>query len=255
MKGILVFAASWALCGAVAGQTDQLCTAGNDEWNNGGQAYILQDGVVVLDFQTVSRVESALKTKHDTVKNSIGNVRMMASNQDGHEYDEFGVWTGTIYPSIGMNVLDGASDGKQFNYAVDYPGFLVRTDLNWADPVVLAEIDGSAIGVTVDLSDGTIWTHGFDGVLRQYDVAGQLLSAFDTGQPSLGSLAYEASSNSFWLGGASSTLVNVSKTGQFIQSISPPGYLGCAGMEFDVPAPGAVSLLGIAGLAAGRRKR
>jgi hypothetical protein len=179
------------------------------------------------------------------------------------EYDLNGVATGNSAGISIIQAVDGTTDGVQYNYqfgnAFNNGGQVYRSGLDFSNPTPIFSVDNMVrnVGITFDPTDQTLWVSG-NSEVRQYDLAGNLMFGFNH-QSGEGCLAYETSSDTLWfVRNGQDWIDQYSKSGTLLQSVNVPGLASNNwGAEFGVriPAPGAVALLGLGGLIAGRRQR
>jgi hypothetical protein len=204
----------------------------------------------------------------------ITTIRTAATDSafNGAEYTLGGVPTGTTFGSV-PRAFDGTTDGR-FNYTINFDtGDVIRTDLDWSNPVTLFTLPGGFggyLGITFDASDATLWVSGWNtAVIEHYDLVGNLLSSFAAPTASMASLALDPADGTLWFGtqrdsGGTRTFYQYSRAGAPIStetygSMANDNYLGG---EFafravaPVPAPAALLLFGVGILAlAGVRRR
>jgi len=160
----------------------------------------------------------------------------------GSEYDLYGNWTGTDYPSSpnpSGQKDDAATDGTNYNWIAAWGDYAVwQTDRAWNNPVRLFPAKGPT-GITYDRNTGHLWVieWGIRSVV-EYDLAGNVISRFDYKTPSgwLGCLAWEPATDTLWaMEFSSGDLFQFDKKGKKLQTINVPGVAGYAwGGEFDV---------------------
>lgn len=168
--------------------------------------------------------------------------------------------TGNTSPT-GVDIsegTDGATDGM-FNYTVESfvaTGSVYQYNGDWSGGTELFSVTGSDIvGITYDTVNGTLWISD-QFMVSQYDMAGNILSSFGH-DGSRGSLAYEPATDSLWYvpNNPGSLIRQYSKDGDLMQSLNVPYGGNVWGAEFAIPTPGALALLGLAGLSLRRRRR
>lgn len=103
-------------------------------------------------------------------------------------------------------------------------------------------------------------THGFYGgssSIEMWDTAGNHLGSIAAAGPTdNGGIGWDSDDNTLWVGYLDSTVRHFDMGGNLLGSFVTPLGNAIDGLEVGrVPAPGAAALLGLAGLAAGRRRR
>lgn len=203
-----------------------------------------------------------------------GDIRTAASGQfdpdHGGQYDLNGTWTGVDYSSFGyspdlsMLFYDGTTDGSN-HYVVNYGGNggVWKTDRDWNNMTKLFDLGGFAnrLGITYDVDKQSLWVSGWDnGMVEEYDLAGNLLSSFDSGlSGSITALAMDQTTGTLWMGqvGNDGVFTGYSRSGNIVDRFQNTdlGRLNILGGEFNVvPEPATLLALG-AGLAAFARCR
>jgi len=261
--------------GCVAGLT--LCVSSA----NAGILYATQlNGTngAIIDTDANTVIGTFTTTSLNQTGIAVGaTLRAIPSNTNtpGSEYDLAGNVINTgIYSSAGFNSLyDGTTDGA-YNYAVDHNGngtqTVFRFDLNWANPTALFNTQNRSSGITYDANTNTLWTteslnfRAPNGFVRQYDLAGNMISEFNKGTFSAYGLAWDGTDDTLWMSNsANNSLYQYQKDGTFLGSSNFGGQLFsyAFGLEFQsavVSEPAALGLFGLGlvglGLAARRRK-
>ncbi len=150
----------------------------------------------------------------------------------GVEYTLAGVPTGNT--SVGNNaytqLLDGTSDGQNYNYGIEccgLPDSVIRANADWSGSTTLFDLPLDGNGITYDTSAGTLFVSLFDGSVVEYSLAGDVLNTFTS--PSIGELvglAYEEVTDTLWgLDRSNNSLVQFSTSGSLLQTVSVPGFL------------------------------
>ena len=179
----------------------------------------------------------------------------------GGEYTLAGVPTGKTYTSPGFAVYDSTTDGE-YNYLVTWTGNEVyRTNADYSAPSLMYSLPANDwLGITYDPTNNSLWLAAFTGGdVINIDMAGNILSVFNTGLGFQAALALDHADGSLWL-------VKWAYTGDFYQFdksgnlLSTVHYAGLAfvnplGGEFAIPGPAALPLLAAGGLFATRRRR
>lgn len=238
-----------------------------DYSSNLGSIYDTNTNTLVNNFTTTNSSQNGIAI-HDTLK-----ITNAFSNGTGAEYDLNGVliqnnvFSQTDYSSL----YDGTTDGS-YNYAIDHNGHgfnkMFRFDSDWGNGIELFTLTSRGSGVSYDSSTNTLWTteDGSAGALRtlrQYSLAGSLLSEFNTDVHSYG-LAFDVTDSSLWVTGfGSNTFKQYSSAGAFLATSTFSGTSSshAFGMEFDnsvdVPEPSTLAIfaLGMIGLASRRFKK
>lgn len=199
-----------------------LCTAFSSvsfAQGQGPQDYWLSAGNQQHIIRINDPVASVFKTSggQDYPIAVSGDVRTGASGQfdasdHGGQYDLNGNWTGTdykFYQGDGSQqdflFYDGASDGKS-HYLVNYgnKAGVYRTDRDWnnLESVFSVGSIGTYLGITWDNLNNSIWlSHWDSGMVENYDMAGNMLSKFDSGLGgSLTCLAMDYKTGLLWMG-------------------------------------------------------
>jgi len=232
-----------------------------------GSIYDTSSNTLISNFQTSSSTQNGIAI-HDTLK-----ITNAFNGGSGAEYDLNGVLIqdNVFSQSSYTSLYDGTTDGS-YNYAIDHNGHgynkMFRFDSDWGNGVELFTLTSRGSGVSYDSNTNTLWTteNGNAGVLRtlrQYSLAGSLLSEFNTGVHSYG-LAYDVTDSSLWVTGWNSNILSkFSSTGTLLSTTTFGGTSSsyAFGMEFDnsvdVPEPSTLAIfaLGMIGLASRRFKK
>lgn len=181
----------------------------------------------------------------------------------GAQYDLNGTPSGTTYThSLGINVIDGATDGVNHNYAGAYFGNAIYSfDRDWANPSLAFSVPSvsSITGITYDTGRGSLWVYAANSnSVVEYSTTGSVLGAFsvvNVGSEAM--LAYEPSTQTIWLKPRNlQEIRQYSRDGNLLDTVALTGFGdNTLGMEFSVPTPGAAAFLGLAGLTLARRRR
>ncbi len=188
----------------------------------------------------------------------------------GSEYTLAGTPTGTTYAYPNVDYFyDGTTDGTH-NYAAGYgSGYIWQFNTDWTNPVALFSTVGSALGITYDSRDNTLWVASYASTtLNEYSMTGTLLNSFSTAA-AIGFVAYDPGDNSLWIGGIDNpNIYQYDTSGNLLQSAFYEGLgnLNVLGGEFaenggqvatPEPATMATAGLGIlfAGLTVARRRK
>lgn len=177
-----------------------------------------------------------------------------------------GTLIGATRPPLGTpswsQTVDGAVAGD-YNYtfaAFTNTTTVYRTDADWSNPVAAFTLTGSdLVGITYDSAAGTLWVSDYN-TLYEYTTTGILVSQVSHAA-GRGALAYQASTDTLWFvpNASNSPLLQYSKTGQLLQSLSTASRSGNVfGAEFQaVPEPSTYALLalGLGALVWLRRRR
>lgn len=263
MREVMTWIAAGALASGAAAQTGRLYTT----QFFGNQASVVQGGAVLWNWNTVNVGETGIAINGDIriVGEFIGNF--------GSQYD---LNTNVLSPNAYNNnspgvdsLYDGTTDGK-YHYSIGHNDFpsnfgLFRYDQNWQNGQLLFVPQRRSSGITYDPQNNSLWvtnTVGNADRVQQYDMAGNLMSEFNVNIPGGYAIAYDYLDNTLWIPesfGQQGRLWQYDKNGNLLQQIVVPGMQSNPfGAEFDfgtVPAPGAGAILGLAGLAAARRRR
>ncbi|MCP3915374.1 MAG: hypothetical protein GY711_07445 [bacterium] len=143
------------------------------------------------------------------------------------EYDLNGVPTGNTATLAGINpnFLDGAVNGD-VNYVLDASGnrTVYQADADWRNLVPLFDPGTSSNlgGITYDQVSGNVFVTD-SSTVYEFTLTGVMVASFGHGAGT-NSIAYEASTDTLWLvpNGASSPLLQYSKSGALLQTVSTP---------------------------------
>jgi len=201
-----------------------------------------------------------------------GSIRTLGNGNSGDQgpgsdYTLGGTFTGTTYnyPVGGPLFYDGTSDGTN-NYAVDFStGNVYQTSSVWTSPVILFTSAGN-LGITYDNTNNSLWISDWSGTgtIRDYSLAGTLLSSFTTPFGDVTSLAMDYADNTLWMGSQTTegTFYQYSRTGvqlstQVYGALVTQNTLGGEFAITAVPEPATFGMLGLAltALFAARRAR
>ena len=183
--------------------------------------------------------------------------------QVGGRYNTFGDYIGPSYTTRTQNThWDSTSNRSTNNYLVGWrtdKRDVYATDTDFENPVVLFSIDsGDALGITYDPTNDSLWIADFSGgLVTNYDLAGNVLSSFNSGLANQGALALDWADDTLWqVEWLTQTVYQWDKAGNLLQSYFDPNMTpNPLGGEMAIPAPGVLALLGVGGLFAGRRRR
>lgn len=181
-------------------------------------AYIVQGGTIQSTFP-IHRFGYPL---------AVGSTVRISHRdyQNGAEYTLAGTPTGTTYPGTGgfTQLLDGTTDGVQYNYAIECCGTtnsVIRTDLNWQGAAVLFDIPGNldGTGIAYDTSTDHLFVSVFDdNLIREFDLSGTLVNSF-TAPEQVQGLAYEEATDTIWGYTQGGTLYQFSTAGVLLDTI------------------------------------
>jgi hypothetical protein len=247
----------FAAAAAASGQSTPFWLTDGDSHN----IFVVQNGAI-------QQVINQQGQHHGYPLAISGDVRVTAylPNGVGGHYDLAGNYLGNDFNNDGVDAMtDGTTDGVQYNYGIRYyDGSVFRYDLNWDNPQQLFAVGSDFGAITYDSSDGTLWVknRNTNATVNHYDAAGNFLGGFSLGANgnfTNWSLAYEEATDSLWcIGVGNDTIFQFDKSGNTLQQLNVGTSGNILGGEMSirgVPAPGAAALLGVAGLAAGRRRR
>jgi len=250
MRSILLMVAAMGFGAAAQAQNDVLYTTDGDsatltmfQGGNGTQATTHVRGYPI------------------TVANSVWIGDYNGAQPNSIEYDLAGTATGNTVPYSAVFAVDATTDGT-FGYelgnAFSSTGTVYRlgADLDSTNRVTLFNVSGDSrfVGITYDFQSGNLWISSQNNIW-EYDLTGNLVSSFTHFEGDGHALAYESSTDTLWTA-RGSTLWQYDKTGNLLQTVQTNINAGNNwGAEFAVPAPGTIAFLGLAALAAGRRRR
>jgi hypothetical protein len=173
-----------------------------------------------------------------------------------------------VGPNYG-NFVDGAVNGNVNYTTLAFNGSttVYQANADWTNPTSLFNIAGGDqfVGITFDGNLGTLWISDRNSIY-QYSLAGGLLGSF-AHSGDRGSLAWDPGDDTLWYvpNGSSSPLLQYSKAGALLQSLSTPTRSGNIwGAEFqvdgglgEIPEPATLTLMGagLAGLYFLRRRK
>lgn len=211
-------------------------TAGDQQ-----KVHAIQGSSVVASFSTAGTGrEYPLFVLNDSIV-TVGP----STSETGRTYTFSGVASGsaTTYPVANGSAWDATTDGT-YAYFVDYSlGTVYRTDLDFSNPVALfGNLGGGAfLGITYDASNNSLWLSGWSSnVVRNYSLAGTLLSSFTGPTSSLTSLALDPATGTLWMGSQQQqgNFWEYSRTGALLQSINLPSLANqnTLGGEFALAA-------------------
>lgn len=165
----------------------------------------------------------------------------------GSEYSLAGVYTGVDYPLAGseMEALDGATDGSDHNYLINFADKgIYQFDFDWTDPVLLFKVPTTPTGITFDQTSGHLWiSRDVDKVIEEYTLDGKLLTSFSYGATPfrLGALAWEPATDTLWgFIWNGNEFRQFDKTGKLLEKFSvlgPPPQLAFGGEFALSPLP------------------
>ena len=260
-RGIVALCALGGLAAAAHAQvTPMIITEFNTD-----RAIIVQNGQLVRSFTLNSTDENAMAVF------GANDIRTVGRNagQNGQQYDEFGnLLGGGPYDNDAVGAsdfYDGTTDGIN-NYSISHNGGpfdVFSADDEWNGATSIFTPTRRSSGIAYDPVNNTLWTSATVGTFteyQEYTLGGTLLNDFSVGVPGTSGygMAYDPGSDTFFITARDSSgfdLFQVDRNGNLLNSIDVPGISGrWMGIE-PIPAPGALALLGLGGLAAARRRR
>ncbi len=174
----------------------------------------------------------------------------------GAEYTLGGIFTGNLYLNNYGHFLDSTTDG-QHNYLIDKnSGNVLQTDSSYQNPQVLFNASGFAF-ITWDPTNNSLWIANWGGQVENRTLSGTLLSSFNTGiSTGQTALALDHADGTLWLSewGNQGWFRQYDKSGNLLQQVYIAGAEFPLGGEFQLPEPGTLGLLGLAGLLLLRRR-
>lgn len=262
----LTIAAIAAVAGSAVAQTGTYYVT--DGTSGPGSTYVMQGGAQLFSYSWAANGQMPIVIgdfgSGPRVRQAAGQPTTGAPQQ-GDEYLLNGTPTGftNFWDSgdpAGTTAYDAGFDGTSI-YMVHWLGAtggqVFRYDDNYGNGQFLFAAELDDLGITYDSATGTIWTcNFFSGSVKQYSLAGSLLSQFNV-QQGASALAYDASDDTFWMYlNTSGQLAQYNRSGGLLQSYAAPAYV--LGGEFAaVPEPGTVFgiLAGIGALVLRARRR
>jgi len=165
---------------------------------------------------------------------AVGTTVILGQRDDagGREYTLAGVPTGNTWAGSGQftEILDGATDGVQFNYGVlccTATPAVIRTDLHWANSSTLFNLPGrqDGWGIAYDTTTSHLFVSLSDTTIREFDLTGNQISSFTPAAGRIVGLAYEQATDTLWgkLNGGG-TLYQYSKAGALLNTVVVPGF-------------------------------
>jgi hypothetical protein len=256
--GVLAFGVLLAGAGSATAQTEELFAYDQ----GGGNMYVIQNGAIQRQWNTGTSNLSPIAVSGGTVRASS-----FFDGGGGSEYDLYGNPTGNGVGEInGDNIYDSTSDGTN-NYAVSFGSSFYKFDTLFNNQSTVNSVGWFgqlAGGIAYDGNANSLWISAWSGTnVREMDLNGNPTGrGFQTQQQDTlnMALAFEASSDTIWTiprDNGSLILHQYSLNGQLLQSINlgVGGNFLSADFGGKVPAPASGAILGLAGLAAIRRRR
>lgn len=179
----------------------------------------------------------------------------------GGEYTLDGVPTGNTYAWPGFRTWDSTTDGAH-NYLVDWDGDEVyMTNADYSAPTLMYRLPANDwLGITYDPTNNSLWLAAHSGGdVINVDMAGNILSAFNTGLRNQAALALDHADGSLWLvkWTQNGDFYQFDKSGNLLSTVHYDGLVDVnpLGGEFAIPGPAALPLLVAGGLFATKRRR
>lgn len=183
------------------------------------------------------------------------------------DYSLTGAYLGAVGSGGGAGggsgyTFEGTTDGT-YNYVANYGSSgVTRWDGAWSSGSAVSYFStalSGIFGIAYDSGSDTFWVSQIssNGV-AQYDRSGNELQRWTVPTTDHNLLAYEGSSGTLWqISRSDNVLRQYSTGGSLLNSYSLGTFSNVLSIEFsvEIPAPGALALLGIGGLAAARRRR
>lgn len=257
MRGLIV---SMIVVGAAVGMAEAQTSPLYIQDQGNGRMYKVQGGSVVGNWATSSNEANIAVTPTE-----IRTTGYFAGGQ-GYEYDLNGNPTGPSYTGAWNYTFEGTTDGANNNYTFQYAGggMVYSYDRTWQNPQPVVSIGQEQFfGISYDSSNGSFWGATISGgTVRNVDTNGNILHQWSIPTTDHTLLAYDPGTDTVWSMSRSdgNNLRQWDKNGNQKQLIQVSGWSqsNILAMEFaigKVPAPGAAGVLGLAGLAALRRRR
>jgi hypothetical protein len=235
-----------------------------------GKIFKVQNGAVqqvITEPVTDSSYPLAFADTVRTLNYAIGD-------RQGREYLPNGAPTANTFalqPGGPNQLTDGTTDGVNYNYAISWSdGGVWRFNRQWGSPQFMFAAGTNFNGITYDTATGTLWVNSrytteedYSTILKNYTVAGALLSSVNLNALNGPGLAYERATDTLWMLGYSvldtsqhQLIHQYSKTGTLLTTIELPNMIGgnALGGEMQLPEPGALSVVGL-GVVLMRRRR
>jgi DNA-binding beta-propeller fold protein YncE len=257
-EGLLVVAAAVVIgCAIAAGPAVAQTTPYYITDGDATTMYVIQNGALQATH-TILPMGDAI---------AIRNTMWIASWQDdaSAEYTLAGAATGATHtlPATYTQLLDGTTDGVQYNYASQWNGSapnVIRADPEWQNQQVLFSLTSGTMitGITYDPTTSHLFLAvETDNTVREFDLSGNQLNSFSvsavSGRPCC--LAYEAATNTLWLSAnGSSNIYQFSKAGSLQRTLTIANFPSVGaentwGGEMQVGSAQAIPAAGAAALA------